>query len=190
MNLPLTPELVTIGSGKRVWWKCANGHEWQAQIASRVTGIGCAKCSKKRASAEHNLLAVNPALLAHWDKTRNTNSPSSFTPNSNRKAWWLCPKGHSFDMSIKDFARRQKCPYCSGKRVDKSNSVAAIFPALAKYWDYSKNPGLTPEQVARSSGIKFWWSCSTCDYSWSASPNQSTRHRVEVYCRLCRRMQK
>ena len=29
-NLPLTPEDITFGSNKKVWWKGACGHEWQA----------------------------------------------------------------------------------------------------------------------------------------------------------------
>ena len=28
-NLPLTPDRITYGSNKVVWWKGACGHEWQ-----------------------------------------------------------------------------------------------------------------------------------------------------------------
>lgn len=28
-NLPLTPDKITFGSNKRVWWKGACGHEWE-----------------------------------------------------------------------------------------------------------------------------------------------------------------
>ena len=28
-NLPLTPDDITFGSNKKVWWKGACGHEWQ-----------------------------------------------------------------------------------------------------------------------------------------------------------------
>ena len=35
-NGELLPQMVSAGSGKKVWWKCENGHEWQATIASRV----------------------------------------------------------------------------------------------------------------------------------------------------------
>ena len=28
-NLPLTPDSITFGSNKKVWWKGACGHEWQ-----------------------------------------------------------------------------------------------------------------------------------------------------------------
>ena len=29
-NLPLTPDEITFGSNKKVWWRGACGHEWQA----------------------------------------------------------------------------------------------------------------------------------------------------------------
>ena len=31
-NLPLTPDDITFGSNKKVWWKGTCGHEWQASI--------------------------------------------------------------------------------------------------------------------------------------------------------------
>ncbi|MBQ2118039.1 MAG: zinc-ribbon domain-containing protein [Clostridia bacterium] len=48
-NAPLTPEQITKGSHKKVWWKCANGHEWQATVKSRTLGgCGCPECAKKK----------------------------------------------------------------------------------------------------------------------------------------------
>ena len=32
-NLPLTPDDITFGSNKKVWWRGACGHEWQASIS-------------------------------------------------------------------------------------------------------------------------------------------------------------
>lgn len=43
-NLPLLPSNVTPNSGKKVWWQCANGHEWEASINNRARGRGCALC--------------------------------------------------------------------------------------------------------------------------------------------------
>lgn len=42
-NGDLLPTQVVAGSGKRVWWKCENGHEWQARIIDR-TKRRCADC--------------------------------------------------------------------------------------------------------------------------------------------------
>jgi len=48
-NNELTPENVTISSGKRVWWQCnCCNHEWQANINNRVRTSGkCPNCRKK-----------------------------------------------------------------------------------------------------------------------------------------------
>lgn len=49
LNSGLTPEMVTPGSHKRVWWKCAEGHVWKTAIYSR-TGkqkCGCPVCAGK-----------------------------------------------------------------------------------------------------------------------------------------------
>ena len=53
-NGDLIPEDFTAGSNIKVWWKCSNGHEWQATIASRNSGNGCPICyNEKRKKKEH-----------------------------------------------------------------------------------------------------------------------------------------
>lgn len=47
-NKNLKPTDVSYGSGKKVWWKCKNDHEWQASIDSRSRGVGCPICSSWR----------------------------------------------------------------------------------------------------------------------------------------------
>ncbi len=48
-NAPLLPSQVTVGSGKKVWWKCKTcGHEWKAVIHDRKIGTGCPACYKKK----------------------------------------------------------------------------------------------------------------------------------------------
>ena len=50
MNCALTPEQVTCGSAKKVWWKCnACGYEWKAIICSRAGAqrCGCPMCAGK-----------------------------------------------------------------------------------------------------------------------------------------------
>lgn len=46
-NNPLTPESVTKSSGKKVWWQCSKGHEWQATINDRTGGHNCPTCVAK-----------------------------------------------------------------------------------------------------------------------------------------------
>ena len=35
-NEGINPELLTARSGKKVWWICNKGHEWEAAICSRA----------------------------------------------------------------------------------------------------------------------------------------------------------
>ena len=44
-NGNLKPEYFAANSGKKVWWKCSKGHEWQATMNSRSQGHGCPYCS-------------------------------------------------------------------------------------------------------------------------------------------------
>ena len=42
-NGDLTPQMVTCGSERKVWWKCENHHEWLADVAVRKNH-GCPYC--------------------------------------------------------------------------------------------------------------------------------------------------
>ena len=47
LNGALSPEMVTAGSHRKVWWMCDQGHVWQAVIHSRTGAqkAGCPVCS-------------------------------------------------------------------------------------------------------------------------------------------------
>ncbi len=48
-NAPLTPDKVTYGKGKKVWWICSEGHEYQATILHRASGgTNCPICNAGR----------------------------------------------------------------------------------------------------------------------------------------------
>ena len=55
-NGNLTPQDVTSGSTKKVWWQCKCGYEWQARIDHRTRrGQGCPQCKGKRISQTKRL---------------------------------------------------------------------------------------------------------------------------------------
>ena len=49
-NGDLTPQKVTHGSGKKVWWLCAEGHEYKATVLHRTqpNGTNCPNCNSGR----------------------------------------------------------------------------------------------------------------------------------------------
>ena len=47
-NEELTPQQVSYGMGRSVWWQCACGCEWQARLLARHQGSGCPACRDRR----------------------------------------------------------------------------------------------------------------------------------------------
>ena len=46
-ELKFDPQILTLGSGRKAWWKCSRGHEWQTMIYDRHNGKGCPYCAGK-----------------------------------------------------------------------------------------------------------------------------------------------
>ena len=90
-NGDLRPRTIFYGSGKKVWWMCALGHEWQATPAMRSRGQGCPYCAGRFAWPGFNDLATAaPDLAAQWHPTKNgTLTPDQVTPQAGNKVWWF-----------------------------------------------------------------------------------------------------
>ena len=169
-NGNLTPKMMKARSGKRVWWQCKQGHEWQSTIANRSKGNGCPYCAGKKVLKGFNDLAtVNPKLAAEWHPTKNGDlTPEMVTARSDKKVWWQCKQGHKWQSTIANRSKGNGCPYCAGKKVLKGfNDLATVNPKLATEWHPTKNGDLTPEMVSAGSGKKVWWRCKL-GHEWQA----------------------
>jgi len=115
-NKDIKPTMVTRGSNKKVWWRCKRGHEWQAAISYISKGGGCPYCSNKKTLPGYNDLATKfPDIVQYWDYDKNALLPTQVLPQSNKNAWWICPKGHSYQMPIYTKTRwnYHSCPICN-----------------------------------------------------------------------------
>ena len=183
-NYDLKPENVTPSSNKKVWWKCSNGHEWQATINSRNRGNGCPSCSGRLViKGENDILTLNPVLAAEWNYSKNHSLlPEHCTPNSHEKVWWKCSKGHEWQAAIRDRNIGHNCPYCSGNKVLKGyNDLQTINPTVASEWNYEKNGDLIPENFTSSSSKKVWWKCIN-GHEWQATINNRSKGAGCPYC--------
>ena len=172
-NGNLKPEHVAANSGKKVWWKCQRGHEWQATIYSRNSGRGCPYCSDNKVLTGYNdLQTVNPALAKEWNYEKNNGlTPAEVLPNSRKKVWWKCERGHEWQATIDNRNKGKCCPYCSGRHAIKGkNDLGSVNPTLAKEWNFEKNNGLTPIDVKPNSNKMVWWKCSR-GHEWQATIN-------------------
>ena len=159
----LTPQQVTYGSKKKLWWVCGSGHSYQASATSR-TGerTGCPYCTGRLPiPGENDLATLFPGLVREWDGEKNQPlTPSGVLPGSHRSVWWLCPEGHSWRASIKSRVDGCGCPVCTNRRIAPGeNDLATANPRLAAEWDAEKNAPLTPRDVTPYSNRRVWWRC-------------------------------
>jgi len=116
--LYLDPKTLTYGVTKKAWWKCDKGHEWLAQISHRTKGSGCPYCSGRYAiKGENDLQTINPTLAKEWNYEKNNElTPDNVMPNSGKKVWWKCNKGHEWQAVIGSRNRGLGCPICNSER--------------------------------------------------------------------------
>lgn len=119
---------------------------------------------------EKQYVSDNAQLMAEWDYEKNTElKPETLLLNSNKKVWWKCEHGHSWEAAIAHRTRGRKCPVCQSKKILSGyNDLATTHPQLIQEWDYEKNVNVTPNELGKGSEKKVWWRCNR-GHSWSAA---------------------
>ena len=140
----MTPTDVTVGSKKRVWWKCPIGHEYEQAInVHSLHPNSCPVCSGHRLlQGINDLQSKYPEIAKEWHPTKNGNlKPSDVTAGTNKKVWWKCPIGHEYQASV--YSRKNtNCPICDSRKKTSFPEqaifyyVKKLFPtAINKYKD-------------------------------------------------------
>lgn len=123
-------------------------------------------------------------IAKYWDHQKNNDVDfTKFTHGSNIKFWFKCPDGydHEWFTKINKITLGSYCPFCIGRRVCYSNSVAGVNPEVAKEWHPYKNNKNASEVVAGSS-YRAWWVCKY-GHEWKAPIVQRAIHNTKCpYC--------
>lgn len=119
-NTNITPNEVTRGSHRKVYWRCEENHSYAATISRRAgkNGTGCQKCYElykrkalRKTKKENSLATKAPEIAKQWDTEKNKISPNEISRFSKKIFWWKCDKGHEFERSPNS-RRSEKCKYC------------------------------------------------------------------------------
>ena len=173
-NTNILPQNTTINSGKKVWWTCPSGHDYQACVSSRTQGTGCPYCSGRKAILGYNdLKTMYPEIAKEWDYEKNYPlTPELIKPKSNKTIWWICKNGHSYKTAVYHRMRGDGCPYCSNHKVIPGyNDLKTVRPDLAREWHPNKNGVVTPDTVSPNGDFRAWWQCPICGYEWQVRIN-------------------
>lgn len=183
-NGDLTPADVMAGTDRKVWWRCREGHSWEAMIYSRKNGNGCPYCAGNiLVKGKNDLATADPDLLLEWDYEKNREvRPDSIAANSTAVVWWKCRNGHGWKAAVYSRHAGKGCPYCANRKILPGyNDLAATEPELLKEWDYRKNT-VRPEHISRASRVRVWWKC--CEgHSWKTSPASRSSGTGCPYCK-------
>jgi hypothetical protein len=187
-NDKLSPDIVTKGSHKKVWWKCKNNHSYQLAIFERTyNNKNCKLCNELDKLKENSLSIKFPTIAKEWDYEKNDKdlSPDKITCGSGNKIWWKCSENHSFELPVGDRTGTPKknCNTCRMNNIFKENSISVKYPELAKEWDYGKNDvDISPDKITCGSNKKIWWMCSN-NHSFELTPVKRTSRKQN--CGLC-----
>lgn len=133
-NVNIDLSSLTLGSEKKIWWKCKKGHEWESNIYNRSHGKnGCPICANRIVLQGFNDLSTKyPNIAKQWNYKKNKSlKPTQVTYGSSKKVWWKCDKGHEWLASINNRTMGKNCPLCA-------KDTQTSFPEQAIYF-YSKS---------------------------------------------------
>ena len=172
-NGDIKPNTVMVGSDSKYWWLCLKGHEYEMIVQHRTKKgkgkeSGCPYCARKKPiPGETDLGTACKESYQFWYYDKNNTTPFDYLPNSGAKVWMRCDKGHSWNQTLRLFARSRKCPYCSETILEKGiNTLRALYPNVAEKWDYEKNATIDIDTVRVGSSMKqYWWKCKK-GHSW------------------------
>ncbi len=185
-NAPLTPSTVVAGTGKKLWWQCSHGHEWETTGNSRTSsGTGCPTCAGQRILAGFNDLAtLRPDLAVEWHPTKNgARLPSEVTVSNGKKAWWVDSFGHEWEAVVASrTGQGVGCPVCSShKTLTGFNDLATLQPVVALSWHPTKNGDVTPSEVTQFSNSMRWWQCDQ-GHEWQSTVNNRSHGQGCPFC--------
>ncbi len=143
-------------------------------LAPGYSGPCCCKQTPQPSSAGPDISLLRPELQRQWHHAKNQHlGDRRITASSHLRVWWscdqcLCGLPHEWLATVNDRQNSDtQCPFCTNNSLCQHNSLLTVAPAVAMYWDTSKN-GLNPDQVMARSTTRRHWLCPSCGHSWQA----------------------
>ena len=187
-NGDYTPDNLTAGSHKRVWWICSTcENEWITIPSNRnVLGHGCPCCARKgnlHSDGRNSLRNTHPELVKEFHPNKNGDiTLDNVTAGTGKRIWWVCSTcNHEWNISGSARTHGDKpsgCPFCNGgagfHRVvhsDGRNSMRNTHPHLVAEFHPTKNGDYTPDNLQAFTNKKVWWLSSNCSHEWKAVSN-------------------
>jgi len=173
------PADYALNSHKKCWFDCDCdcGHEFEMILRNiNMRNSWCPYCVKpvKKLCDDLNCNQCFEKSFASHEKAKywssiNVLKPRQFAIKTHKKCWFDCNCGHNFEAILSDITQNNSwCPYCSkpSKRLcGNKDCILCLNKTFAtnkraNFW--SEKNTLLPNQVFKSSAVKYWFNCDKC----------------------------
>lgn len=162
-----------FGAQAKLRWRCAKGHEWEAQPnCVKNDNTWCPYCSGK---AKHTIEAMKQLAQNRGGECLSDHYVNAFT-----KLRWRCAKGHEWEATASAVKNHSTwCPICAPDIVATKLSLGLNeMRALAKI----RGGECLSESYPRGRGGKLSWRCRD-GHEWE-SPPAAVKHAGQ-WCPIC-----
>jgi len=176
----LKPNEVLIGTGKKFWFNCVCGHEFE-KIINNINKSWCPYCSnpaKNLCDKENCNQCFEKSFASHekaqfWSD-KNELKPREIFRSSHEKFYFNCNDcNHEFLADLHSINSGRWCSYCAHQQLCDNNECKECFNQSfashekAQYWS-DKNE-VKAVEVFKSSRKKYIFRCNICSHDFFSS---------------------
>jgi very-short-patch-repair endonuclease len=184
------PRNIFKSSNKKYWFDCECGHIFDSVLTTIIKDHWCPYCSNQKLCDLEDCKSCFEKSFASNDKSKywsekNKVKPRNVFKGSNKKYWFNCICGHSFNSSLTQISQDHWCHYCSNQKLCDLEDCKSCFEKSfasndkSKYWS-NKNE-INPRDVFKSSSKKYWFNCDK-QHIFYSSINSISRGTWCPYC--------
>jgi very-short-patch-repair endonuclease len=181
------PRYVFKSSGKKFWFNCICGHEFDISLDSISKGRWCSYCSnppKKMCDDNECKKCYNKSFLSskkskYWS-FKNTENPRDVFKSSGKKFWFDCKCGHEIEIALNKINSGCWCPYCSSQKLcDCRTCFNKSFSSNEKSKYLCDN--IDPKKIFKNSNNKYNFKC-ICGHTFKTSIEKISKGTWCPYC--------
>lgn len=161
-------------SSVKTWWRCSQGHQWEARYRDFKRGIGCPSCFGKvsgttsrtapKTSDDYHALAKEHDL--EW-------IDAELPVGVIAKSLWRCSQDHQWLGRYSNIQQGHGCPHCAGH----------ISKTVRDYHILAEDRGFEwiGDELPTSIAANTWWQCSQ-SHQWKTRYNSIRQGMNCPYC--------
>jgi very-short-patch-repair endonuclease/DNA-directed RNA polymerase subunit RPC12/RpoP len=186
------PRDVSKSSNKKYWFNCSEcKHSFDIVLGNVIKGHWCPYCSNQKLCENECETCYNKSFASHEKSSywcnKNENKPRDIFKSTAKKYWFDCHIcNHDFEVSLNHVTTGHWCPYCSSKKLCKSDDCETCFNKSfasnekAIFW--SEKNEYKPRDVFKSSNTTYWLICNCCNHEFDIKLNEIVRGGWCSYC--------